>query len=168
MLYPFNNSSSETPSPFSLIGPKLNCSLVKIEGDLKATKWTAFVAATFQGTRLDQGGAEVIADTLEERIARDLDLAVGEVMVTTTCPCCFQISIETSDPRVVAWIQGQEESNPVGLLIDCIQNFWINFGCFDGPSPEEPCDECAFEKTHARKGAPSNRRKPSKGPVLDV
>jgi hypothetical protein len=168
MLYSNTNSSSKTPSPYSLIGPKLNGACVRIEGDLDATEWTAFVAATFSGTRLDRASAQVVADTLEDRITRELDLAGHEVVVTTTCPRCFQIHVSTSDPRVVAWIQGQEECNPVGLLIDCIHKHWMNFGCYDGPSHGEPCDDCSPEGTQLEGDSMGVGKVQAKGPTLDV
>jgi hypothetical protein len=162
------NSSSETHSHISLIGPKLNACLVKIDGDIDAEDWTAFIGATFTGTRLDLTGAEMVADELAERIADRLDLAAHEVMVTTTCPCCFQITVQTTNPRVIAWLQGQDQSNAVGLLIRCIHDHWMNNGCYDSPASGEACEDCASEEPHECGSATTTQREPAKGPTLDV
>jgi hypothetical protein len=167
-MYNELNLTPKTRSPLSLIGPKLNGALVRIAGDLDAPEWTAFVSATFTGTRLDQAAAEHVANALAKRITNELDFASHEVMVTTTCPCCFQILLTTSDPLMVDWIQGEEETNPIGLLIECIHDFWMSVGCYDGPASDEPCNECSARGSQASNDSSVVRVAQAKGPSFDI
>jgi hypothetical protein len=162
------NTPSEANSPFCLMGPKLNVCHLVIEGGLDAEDWTVFVGATFTGTRLDLNGANMVALDLTASIKEELDLSGFEVLVTTSCPCCFQIYITTEDHRVIAWAQGRLASSPMGMLIRCIHEHWMNHGCYDSESIQNDSEEICPSAECPKSTPEATPKKKYSGPVLDV
>lgn len=136
------NTPSVTNPQFCLMGPKVNVCHLAIEWELETQEWLAKAEVTFEGTRLDLNGAHAVAKDLHRQITLELRLDDFEVSVTATCPYCFQIYITTSAPYVLAWFQGQREISPIGMLIRCIHERWMNCGCFDNINAEDEPKNC--------------------------